>query len=168
MNCFRSFTKVFEDCQRFSKMFINLFFCKGSSITGLQAFPKFSEIPVNFPKIKAWDKSTSDAWHIPRYPTRKHCIISIYDTIQPYTSLHNPIWHYTALYQSIQPYTTIYSPIQVYTFLYDTIQYSLIPVYTGLYATIQPYTSLYSPIRHYTSVCQFVHPYTTLYSPIRH
>ena len=25
-----------------------------------------------------YTENTSDAWHIPRYPTRKHCITSIY------------------------------------------------------------------------------------------
>ena len=30
------------------------------------------------PKGCVYTENTSDAWHIPRYPTRKHCITSIY------------------------------------------------------------------------------------------
>ena len=29
-------------------------------------------------KARVYTENTSDAWHIPRYPTRKHCITSIY------------------------------------------------------------------------------------------
>ena len=30
-------------------------------------------------------ENTSDAWHIPRYPTRKHCITSIYPCQEKYS-----------------------------------------------------------------------------------
>ena len=29
-------------------------------------------------KARVYTENTSDAWHIPRYPTRKHCITSMY------------------------------------------------------------------------------------------
>ena len=28
-------------------------------------------------KARVYTKNTSDAWHIPRYPTRKYCITSV-------------------------------------------------------------------------------------------
>ena len=30
------------------------------------------------PKARVYTENTSDKWHIPRYPTRKHCITSLY------------------------------------------------------------------------------------------
>ena len=40
-------------------------------------------------KARVYTENTSDAWHIPRYPTRKHCIIGMYGMIlQPYSLLH--------------------------------------------------------------------------------
>ena len=42
---------------------------------------------------------TSDAWHIPRYPTRKHCITSIYYTMLYYTIIYYTIQYNTILYQ---------------------------------------------------------------------
>ena len=32
-------------------------------------------------KARVYTENTSDAWHIPRYPTRKHCITSMYCTL---------------------------------------------------------------------------------------
>ena len=29
-------------------------------------------------KARVYTENTNDAWHIPRYPTRKHCITSTY------------------------------------------------------------------------------------------
>ena len=29
-------------------------------------------------KARVYTENTSDAWHIPQYPTRKHCITSMY------------------------------------------------------------------------------------------
>ena len=29
-------------------------------------------------KARVYTENTSDAWHIPRYPTRKHCMTSMY------------------------------------------------------------------------------------------
>ena len=43
-----------------------------------------SGIPWNMPRVtrrlkaRVCTENTSNAWHIPRYPTRKHCITSIH------------------------------------------------------------------------------------------
>ena len=48
-----------------------------------------------------YTENTSDAWHIPRYPTRKHCITSIYYTILFYTVLYYTMLYYTILYYTL-------------------------------------------------------------------
>ena len=79
------------------------------------------------------------------YPTRKHCITSIYYTILYYTILYYTILHYTILYYTILHYTILYYTILYYTILYYTILY-----YTILYYTILHYTILYYTILHCT------------------
>ena len=32
----------------------------------------------SYTKARVYTENTSDAWRIPRYPTRKHCITSMY------------------------------------------------------------------------------------------
>ena len=67
-------------------------------------------------KARVYTENTNDAWHIPRYPTRKHCITSMYYTILYYTILYYTILYYTILYYTILYYTILY-----YTILYYTI-----------------------------------------------
>ena len=105
MNRFRSLPKISEDFPKilknykiiehlkntselfpkFSRSFTN---CLSSSKRGLKrfwSFQKFAEICHLYflrmhtcLKARVYTENTSDAWHIPRYPTRKHCITSIY------------------------------------------------------------------------------------------
>ena len=39
-----------------------------------------SSIQTRLTEVRVYTENTSDAWHIPRYPTRKHCITSMYET----------------------------------------------------------------------------------------
>ena len=53
-------------------------------------------IPWNVPLvtcISSYAENTSDAWHIPRYPTRKHCITSMYiPLIGRVRGLYGKLW----------------------------------------------------------------------------
>ena len=42
-----------------------------------------SAVSMRRQKARVYTENTSDAWHIPRYPTRKHCITSIYYILKP-------------------------------------------------------------------------------------
>ena len=87
-------------------------------------------------KVRVYTENISDAWHIPRYPTRKLCITSVYYTILYYTILYYTILYYTILYYTILYYTILY-----YTILYYTILYYAMLYYTTLHYTILYYIS---------------------------
>ena len=58
-NTFELFPKISKSFRRLPKIFQNFhksFFIKVPQNNGFVAFAKFSEVPVNFPKIWAWDK----------------------------------------------------------------------------------------------------------------
>ena len=76
-------------------------------------------------KVRVYTENTSDVWHVPRYPTRKHCITSIYYTILYYTTLYYTILYYTILYYTILYYTLLYYTMLCYTILY----YGIAPSY---------------------------------------
>ena len=82
---------------------------------------------------------------------------ALYDTIHPYNSLYRHILYCISLYQSLQPYVTLYNPIPVYTGIYHIIQphtsqCSSKRHYTAQYQFIWPYVTLYSPIPAYTTL----------------
>ena len=87
-------------------------------------------------KARLYTEITSDAWHFPRYPTRKHCITILYYTILYYTILYYTILYYTILYYTILYYTILYCTVLYCTVLYYTILYYTILYYTILYYTI--------------------------------
>ena len=94
-------------------------------------------------KARVYTENASDVWHVPRYPTRKHCITSIYYTILYYTILYYTILYYTILYYTTLHYTILYYTILYYTILYYTILYYTIPYFTILYYAMLCYTILY-------------------------
>ena len=49
-------------------------------------------------KARVYTENTSDAWHIPRYPTRKHCITSMYCIVLYCTVLYCIVLYCIVLY----------------------------------------------------------------------
>ena len=70
-------------------------------------------------KARVYTENTSDAWHIPRYPTRMHCITSINYTILFYTILY-----YTILYKILS--TTQYCTTQIKAIRHN-VKHSIVP-----------------------------------------
>ena len=66
-----------------------------------------------------YTENTSDAWHIPQHPTRKHCITSIYSILFYYN-------YYIILYYIILYYIILYYIILYYIILYLILYYIVI------------------------------------------
>ena len=94
-------------------------------------------------KARVYTENASNAWHISQYPTRKHCITSIYYNILYYTILYYTILYYTILYYTILYYTILYYTILYYIILYYAMLYYAMLYYAMLYYTILYYTILY-------------------------
>ena len=75
-------------------------------------------------KARVYAENTSDAWHIPRYATRKHCITSIY-----YIILYYIILYYIIVYYCIVLYYIVLYYILYYVILYIVL-YCIILYYT--------------------------------------
>ena len=100
-------------------------------------------------KARVYIENTSDAWHIPWYPTRKHCITSIYYITLHYNKLYYIILYYTILYYTTLHYIILYHITSHHITSYHIISYHIISYHIISYHIISYHIILYYIILYY-------------------
>ena len=71
-------------------------------------------------KVRVYTETTSDAWRIPRYPTRKHCVTSLYCIVLYCIVLYCIVLYCIVLY-CIVLYCIVLYCIVLYCIVYEHV-----------------------------------------------